>query len=299
MMDFKAFSKEQMHLMSAEDKARHAGYADLVAKTFRRLIGAAVFLLLLVVVLQAVIGTAQAGGGGGMTGGATEFTQIKNNVEMALQTVESKLQTFEQIEQTYLSRLQQLKQSIGEYTAPFQQTMATWQRVRDVQTRLGNLQYNLGNMKDMMDARYREFAASPLTFLEWQARELRYIQRNDATARAKLEANRQVIESTGDSLTALKRAAEGLDASTGTHQATRMLGPMLTTIGGDINKLITITAISNENAAEQKHVEAAKEEAKLADYAKWKAEQDKINAAQKAEFERMQQGWKQYRGGAR
>lgn len=63
-MNFKAFLKEQMRPMSAEDKARHAGYADLVAKAFRRLIGAAVFLLLLVVVMQTIIGTAQAGGGG-------------------------------------------------------------------------------------------------------------------------------------------------------------------------------------------------------------------------------------------
>lgn len=290
----KAFLKNKMRPMSAEDKTRHARYADLVAKSFRRLIGAAIFLALYIVAVQTVIGNAHAGGGG-MTGGATEFTQIQNNVELAMQTIESQAQTMEMVEQTYLGRLQQMRQSIGEYTAPFQRTMATYERVREVQTRLGNMKYSLDNMKGMLDGRWREFSASRLTFNAWQARETKAIQMGDERARAEMESNRYVLEDTQNSMNSLRKAAEGLDASMGTHQAVRMLGPMLTAIGGDINKLVAVTTIANHNAAEARQLEAAKEQAKVDDYAKWKAEQDKINAAQKAEFERMQQGWNQYR----
>lgn len=222
---------------------------------------------ILIATFAATTGIAHAGGGG-MTGGATEITQIMNNIELALQTTESQSQTMEMVEQTYLGRLQQMKQSIGEYNAPFQKTMTTYQKVQDLQYKLNSMRYSLENMKGMLDGRYQQYSASNLNWNDWTAREARAIQHGDQRARMEIEANRRILESSQDSLNALQKSAEGLDASTGTHQAVRMLGPLLTTIGGDINKLVTATTLSNYAAADARHIQNAKE----------KREDDQLNS---------------------
>lgn len=234
---------------------------------------------ILTATFAATNGVAHAGGGGAMTGGATEMTQIMNNVQLAMQTVESELQTVEMIEQTYLGRLQQMKQSIGQYTAPFQKAMATYQKVQDLQYKLNGMRYSLENMKGMLDTRYLQYSASNLNWNDWTAREARAIQHGDQRARMEIEANRRMLESSQDSLNALQKSAEGLDASTGTHQAVRMLGPMLTTIGGDINKLVTATTLSNYSAADARHIQNAKERATAIDAATKNIEREEASKA--------------------
>lgn len=54
---------------------------------------------------------ALAGGGGGMSGGATELTQMMNNVELGMQSVQAQSQTMTQLSQ-YATQLKQYMQEI-------------------------------------------------------------------------------------------------------------------------------------------------------------------------------------------
>lgn len=187
---------------------------------------------------------AAAGGGGGFAG-ATEVTQIANNVELALQSAEEMAQTYELVDQTYIARLQQMRESIGEYTQMYQQTVRTLDNVRTAGNRLSVMQFNLTNLRSALNTRFREQAASNLSWEQFVNRERSRIANGNVRAVSAAEANREVIVASQASMEAYQRAAEGMEQSTGTHQATRIMGAQLTQLGGDLNQLLTLTATTN------------------------------------------------------
>ena len=187
-----------------------------------------------------------AGGGGGFAG-ATEMTQIMNNAELAMQSVQEEMQSLELVEQTYLHRMQQLSSSIGPYTAPFAKTYDTYQKIKATQDKLIGLKGNVENLQGSMQNRFTQYAASNLSWQDWVAREGQMIRDGNERAKSQIESNQRVLLQTQESMQAYQRAADAMDTTTGTHQATRMLGSQLTLLGGDINRLITITAETNRN----------------------------------------------------
>lgn len=250
-------------LARPRDPAVQAAYANFVAKALARTTAALIFLALLVASLSLLSASAAHAGGGGMGGGATEVTQMMNNTELAMQTMESTRQTVEMIEHTYLQRLQQMKQSIGEYTAPFQDTYETYAKIMDLNSKLGIMQGDVNNLQGILDNRYRQFSASSLSWDGWKQREALAIQAGDQRARAELESNRRALENVNSSMGAYQKAAAGMEGTQGVHQAVRQLAPMLTMLGGDVNKLITITAQANAARAEEQFEKRAREAADL------------------------------------
>lgn len=229
--------------------------------------GTKLLVAILMIFLLLEAWPARAGGGGGFAG-ATEATQIMNNVELALQSAQEEMQSLELVEQTYLQRLQQIKSSIGEYTAPFQNAMSTYQRVTEVHGRLAVLKGSLQNLDGQLDQRFQQFGASSLTWQGYLDREALLIQDGNQRAISQVTANQEVLVSTQDAMQAYQKAANAMEATEGTHQATRMLGSQLTLLGGDLNKLIAITAQSNavnglemqERAAERESARAGAEQ---------------------------------------
>lgn len=203
----------------------------------------------------------RAGGGGFKPIGATEVTQLMNNAELAMIAIEEKLQTVEQIQQTYLGRLQQIKKSIGEYTAPFQSVYQSYQKIMNLQSELKSMKGRVEHMKANLDDRYREFAASSLTWEDWMQREARAVSYGDARARAKLETNRRAFEGVKESMDGYQKAVQGMEDTPGVHQAVRQLAPMLQMLGGDMNRLIAITSQANLIEAEEHSQQMAKDEA--------------------------------------
>lgn len=219
------------------------------------------------------------------TGGATEITQLINKAQLVSQSARQELQLIEQIEQTYLSRLQQLKTDTGEHTAPYQKTLSTYGQVRDTASKLSIMQGSLGSLNGALEDRYRQFSASNLSQNDWMARERALINQGDERARAQIISNRNVFESIKTSMDSYQKSAAALNATTGTHAATQLLGAQMSMLGGDLNKLIAITALENQNRAVEKQDEKAVRERQLDASAElWKAQQE-INAMRKAELE--------------
>lgn len=226
------------------------------------------------------------GGGGGGFAGATEITQLLNNVELGLQTVEDYAQTLELIETKYLTQLQQLAQSVGEFSAPFQKAYDTYQRVKEVHSKLATLQGNLKNLDGALEGRFKEFANSRFsTWREWAEREKTKIAQGDANARAKIQANQRVLESTQDSIQAYQEALQRLNSSTGVHGATQMNGAILGQIGMDLNKMIASIAQANVLKGLEQQEKIAAREAERADMAALRKKQKDVDEARARELD--------------
>jgi P-type conjugative transfer protein TrbJ len=235
-----------------------------------------VFAFMLLLFAAAFPRPAHAGGGGGLTGGATEVTQIANNVELAMinveevtQTIQDELRNIQLIEQTYLGRLQQLKESIGQYTAPFQKAYATYKKVVETKNKLLGVAHSIENFDEVLKSRYREFAATTLDWKSYLDREQRLIQGGDLRAREKLKANIAVLEDAQESIETYQNTAKQMESTVGVHGATQILGAQLAMVGQDINKLIAITAQANASKAAQEQERAAIEERTLEHYKKF------------------------------
>lgn len=196
----------------------------------------ALVVILVLYILQALVLRAYAGSVAGF-GGATEITQLMNNAELVTQSAQSEMQSLQLVQQTYLAQLQQLSQSIGPYTESFQKAYSTYQQVQSYQSSLLNLNQGLGSFNSMLQTRFKEFSASDLSWPDWMKREQMLVQSGDQRAKAELMSNQAVLESTKDSLDGYQKAAAGMENSSGTHQATMILGAQLTLLGGDISSV--------------------------------------------------------------
>lgn len=247
---------------------------SMILHAIGKIIAAAVVVAAVAMLLPTI---AHAGSVGG-TGGATEITQIQNNIELALQSVEEQFQTLEIIEQKYLARLENLKSSVDKYTAPFQKAYSTYQKIQATQQKLVALGDKLKNLDTALMDRYRGAAAAKLNWKDYMAREKNLVKDGNERAIAQAKSNHETLVSTKESMEAYQKAAGAMEESTGSHQATRVLGAQLTLLGGDINKLITITAQTNTNAALDRQDQVAKEDLKNQHYEEFmnavKAERD-------------------------
>lgn len=259
----------------------------LVEKTLRHGTKALIAFVLVLAVLQAL--PARAGGGGGFAG-ATEATQIMNNTELAMQSVQAEMQSLELVEQTYLQRLQQLKSSIGEYTAPFQKAQATYQHVMEAHGRLAVLQGNLQNLDGQLAQRFQQMAATSLSWQGYLDREALLIQDGNQRALSQVRANQAVLVGTQDAMQAYQKAAQAMEESQGTHQATRLLGAQLTLLGGDLNKLISITAQKNSITGLEMQERAADRESARANAEQVRKLQAELDKRRRAQLEAVIQG---------
>lgn len=202
--------------------------------------------IVITALMLGAVPAAVAGGGGGFAG-ATEMTQIMNNAELAMQSVQEEMQSLELVEQTYLHRMQQYSSSIGQYTAPFAKAYGTYQKIKATQDKLTGLKGDVENLQGSLQNRFTQYATSKLSWQDWVAREGQMIKDGNERAKSQIESNQRVLVQTQESMQAYQSAADAMESTTGTHQATRLLGSQLTLLGGDINKLITITAETNRN----------------------------------------------------
>ncbi len=256
-----------------------------IANSIKKIV-LAIAAIVLIDVALGIFNRAHAGSVAGF-GGATEITQLANNAELVSQNVQSQIQSAQLVEQTYLQQLQQLKSSIGVYTLPYQTTQATYQKVEQYQSQLLNLQSSVGDLSGALESRYREMAASNLDWQDWLAREKSLIQSGDGRARAEIQSNQAVLESTQSAIDAYQKTAAGMNDSAGVHQATQILGAQLTLMGGDINKLIALTAQTNTAKALDQQDKAAERQRALSDEAEVEAKQDAIESERQKELKQF------------
>lgn len=208
----------------------------------------------LVIIISSLLASAPARAGGIGGDFATEMTQIANNIELAIQTMEEQTQSIQLIEQTYLSRLQQLQMTVGQYTAPFQRAMNAYNAIRNVQQTLSILQGRAEGLATALQYRSQQFGASNLTWSQWVSRERTLIQEGDQDARALIINNDQILQGVQDSMRMHQQAVEEYNSTPGVHAAQRLTGVSVNVMGQDVARLLSVTT-EGRMIAEQKRTE--------------------------------------------
>lgn len=121
--------------------------------------------------ISSVPPTAVAGSVGG-NGGATEVTQLLNNAELAMQTMQDEIRNLTLMKQLVIDGIQQLPLELGEYGEMFKDAMDTYGQIQDTIGAVGNLYGSVTNMKDMLMWRMNQFSASGLDWKGYVAREM-------------------------------------------------------------------------------------------------------------------------------
>lgn len=180
-------------------------------------------------------------GGGGLSGMATEVTQLANNVELALQSMQAEMQTLEMIEQTYLQRLQQFSRTIEPYAAPFRRAMDAYNAVRNAQRTLTILQGRTEGLQQSLEYRARQFGASNLSWNDWMTRERNLIAEGNQNAQSLIIANNDVVRSVQEAMDSHSQAIENLNSTTGIHDTNRIIGSSINTMGQTMAQLLSVT----------------------------------------------------------
>lgn len=226
-------------------------------------------------------------GGGGLSGMSTEITQLANNVELGLQSMQAEMQTLEMIEQTYLAQLQRLQADLGQFSAPFQRGMDVYNTVRTAQRTLSIFRGRVEDLQGMLEHRSRQLGASNLGWNDWLQREGNLIREGDERARAQVTANAQVLAGVDDSMQAYSQAAEALRGTVGTHQATQLVGVSVGILGRDVASLLAVTAQGQALAGEKAVEDEAIRKRAIDEAAAREAAQRALNARRTAELEAL------------
>lgn len=229
-------------------------------------------------------------GGGGMSGGATEVTQIMNNTELLLQTIEEYTQTANLIEQTMLQKLQQAQKDLGMNNALLGGLVEQYQTAQKIRKNLDHLKGKAENFEQRLEDRVRAMAASSLDWKGYVERERRLIQSGNALAKQMLAADLAAAEQTRQSLKAYEQAAKDAEQSLGVHQATQLLNAQLAVVGQDLNRVISSLQDANVMAAEAALERAADREAAAQQGEQIREAQKRINTMNRHELDRIKGG---------
>ena len=206
--------------------------------------------------------------GGAASGGATEVTQILNNVELAAATIEQQYQTIEAIFQSRLAELENLAARYGQYSSQFQRAQQAYQRFADFTSTVRDLQYNAENVESMLNHRFQQFAASDLNWNSWVQRERDAIESGDERARGLIKANRDVMSGMQQSIDAYRAAQESMSSSLGMNQAIGVLNAQVNTLGSDMTKLLMTTNLELDTRMMERQEAAARRSSAVTDMEK-------------------------------
>lgn len=189
-------------------------------------------------VAQFVI-TAQALAGGAIGGKATEVTQMMNNIELAMMTMQDYTRNLTLAKQLYVQTLQQAKGTVDPGT--FEKTMANYQNVNSTITAVDRLYGSTANVKQGLAQRMNQFSASGLSWEDYIQREKDRAAMNRNATTALTEYETRGLEQMRQNYEVLKSHQENIQGSTGTHSA-------MMAMNGQMNSLLATTTQMQEQA---------------------------------------------------
>ncbi len=212
----------------------------------KREIGCFLAFLLL---LCAFVGAAHAGGGG-LTGGATEWTQLANNSELAAQVSQLSEQIGNQVKQI-TNQIEQITNQIrmiqdmiaNTMTIPdqlFRNVQKIYGSVRNIIGRTQGLAYNLANMDDELKRRFKSYAdlanLSNIGNIGAEARNIVTTQME--TVRTTMEAIGVSFEElVKDDASALKELQSKASSATGRNELIQATNQLMGFLAEDAMKL--------------------------------------------------------------
>lgn len=225
-----------------------------------------------IALLVCVVGGVAHAGGGGLTGGATEWTQLANNSELAAQVSQLTEQIGNQVKQI-TNQIQQITNQIqmiqdmitNTMTIPnqlFRNVQKIYGSVKNIIGRTQGLAYNLANMDDELKHRFKSYAdlanLSNIGDIGAEARNIVTTQME--TVRTTMEAIGVSFEElVNDDASALKELQSKASSATGRNELIQATNQLMGFLAEDAMKLrqlqmmqaqMTGTVFESEHAQE-------------------------------------------------
>ncbi len=176
--------------------------------------------------------------GGGMSGGATEVTQILNNIQLMLQVIKQEMEYALQMEQ-YMVELQQLMPgemiAFGGYMLDAQQTISSARQVYNAGSRLYG---SLEELQSVSDNRFKQFAASGLTWEDYLQREAGIVQHQRDRVGVLTQHEAHVAEAVQRNYESFARLAQEIPRTQGSHEALQVLNGQMAMLNGTMNEAL-------------------------------------------------------------
>lgn len=200
--------------------------------------------------------------GGGMTGGATEWTQIANNVQLAKVSADSALTAKTTIDQ-YMTQLQQLQiqmQNIAKLGQPpegLQDIIRAQQSLSNYRTALERLYGSLEQQKDLMDKRFTEARLSGMTWDQYRERQVELARQQNQRAIERMSSERAALRQVEADFKYSERMAQQAQMSEGVHQATQLLNHQMSRLVAQNAKLTEVLLTAQHDETNKLSEEAA------------------------------------------
>jgi len=203
----------------------------------------------------------QAGSVAG-NGGSTEITQIMNNAELGMQTVQEEMSYVQHQMNTYYSMLQQKPIGVGQFSVSSGDIQSKFQAATGMYQRLTGLYGSVSNMKDFSMQRFQSFAATGLDWNSYVSREKSMVQnRNDRYGFLNSQ-ERDSIESVKKNYDAVQQYQEQIGSTLGTHGAMTVMNGQMNTLLGQTNQMLEQMAVHNTSDTADKQDALAQDEAR-------------------------------------
>ncbi|MCP5268393.1 MAG: hypothetical protein H6943_05040 [Zoogloeaceae bacterium] len=188
-------------------------------------------------------------------GGATEVTQILNNAELAMQTMQDEIRNMTQIKQLAYETLQQLPLDVAEYKDMFAEASNHYREVSDAVTAAHKLYGSVNNFKEVLTHRMHLFSASNLSWKDYLQREMDYAQYRGEQTSFLTGAELQAAGAIEQAFKELAIHQQKIGRTSGTHAAVSVMSAQLQTL-----TTLTGVGISNLNQHYQAQTAAMQEE---------------------------------------
>lgn len=221
---------------------------------------------ILVVLASTFIGAA-ANAGGPMVGGASEWTQIMNNVELVSQSMDG-AQTATATMQTYLTQLKQLEYVIRNTARIDRADSATdYIRIADEIRRAsaaaaayGKVKGSLEQQLNAMQLRITEARVRGQSWEQYQDSVAKDVQQGNAYEAARLQREQDILQQTKADAQEAQRMSAQLEGQIGQMQSLQMTNRQLNQVIVQNGKMTEVLVGLRQNAGESS-LEAKRREA--------------------------------------
>lgn len=240
---------------------------------------------LIVAVPLAMLPPSAVGGSVGGNGGATEVTQLLNNAELAMQTIQDEIRNLTMMKQLATDVMQQIP--LGEeFAGLYAEAKAAYQEVSGAVGAAQRLYGSVSNLKETVNWRMQQFSASGLPWNDYLKRETDFARMRHEQITFLSQGELQAAAAVESAFRDLQAYQQRIGQTSGTHQAMGLMN-------AQVNSLLALTAtgIANANNHYQAATVALAEEAG----ARERAMKD-ADAVRKAQEAANQRGWQRLGG---
>lgn len=223
------------------------------------------------VVVALVLGAAQAlsfavPGVGSIagTGGASEVTQLMNNVQLAA-GVREQVSTVSQLVQTYQTTYSQLQQQLlaGMNVQGFNlaDVTKTKSALDSYQNSLRSVNYDASTLGNVFDTRLTEARLQNITLEDYVKREGARIEAGNTAAKTRLQREVQLLGQIQEDAALIREYGNQIPDTVGVHEATRLLNAQVNLLLQQTSRLTAIMLDSLNGGNKQSLVDQNKAQA--------------------------------------